>query len=96
MPSQSRTVSPGPDGRSVRTENGQVLRVPDELTERLARYDEDVLEEIVLELAATEDFELSDLPVEDIQSFMDEFAELARKADAEEKSLFIWMHPLLT
>jgi hypothetical protein len=74
----------------------QVLRVPDELTERLARYDEDALEEIVLELAATEDFELSDLPVEDIQSFMDEFAELARKADAEEKSLFIWMHPLLT
>lgn len=29
MPSQSRIVSPGPEGRSVRTEHGQVLRVPD-------------------------------------------------------------------
>jgi hypothetical protein len=29
MPSQSRIVSPGPDERSVRDSNGQVLRVPD-------------------------------------------------------------------
>ena len=74
----------------------QVLRIPDEMTARLARYDEEALEEVVQELAATEDFELSDLAEEDIHTFMEEFAELARKADAEEKTLFIWMHPLLT
>jgi hypothetical protein len=74
----------------------QVLRIPDEMTARLARYDDEALEEVVQELAATEDFELSDLAVEDIQAFMEEFAELARKADAEEKSLFIWLYPLLT
>jgi hypothetical protein len=29
MPHQTRIVAPGPDARSVRTDNGQVLRVPD-------------------------------------------------------------------
>ena len=29
MPTQTRVVSPGPDGQTVRTEGGQVLRVPD-------------------------------------------------------------------
>src|SRR5919112_5165 len=29
MPNENRIVSPGPDGRSVLTANGQVLRVPD-------------------------------------------------------------------
>src|SRR5215212_12264923 len=28
MPTQTRIVSPGPDGRSVRTADGQVLRAP--------------------------------------------------------------------
>ena len=28
MPNQNRIVSPGPDGRSVRTERGEVLRPP--------------------------------------------------------------------
>ena len=74
----------------------QVLRIPDEMTARLARYDDEALEEVVQELAATEDFEQSDLAEEDIHAFMEEFAELSRKADAEEKTLFIWMHPLLT
>ena len=74
----------------------QVLRIPDEMTARLARYDDEALEEVVQELAATEDFEQSDLAEEDIHAFMEEFAELARKADTGEKTLFIWMHPLLT
>ena len=74
----------------------QVMRIPDEFTARLASFGDEALEDVVQELAATEDFELSDLPIEDIQSFMEEFAELARKADAEEKSLFIWLYPLLT
>lgn len=74
----------------------QVLRIPAELTTRLARFDEEALEEVVEELAATEEFELADLPFEDIQAFLEELAELAQKADAEDKSLFIWMHPLLT
>lgn len=74
----------------------QVMRIPDELTVRLASFGDEALEDVVQELAATEDFELSDVPIEDIQSFMEEFAELARRADEEQKSLFIWMHPLLT
>src|SRR4051812_2382653 len=30
MPEQTRIVSPGPDARTVRTERGEVLRVPEE------------------------------------------------------------------
>lgn len=73
-----------------------VLRIPDELTEKLASLDEDTLEIVGEELAATEDFEMSDIPVEEVQSLVAEIAALARIAESQSQTLFIWMHPLLT
>lgn len=73
-----------------------VLRVPDELMEKLASLEEDVIEILGEELAATEDFETSDLPVEEVQSLVAEIATLARVAESQGQALFIWMHPLLT
>jgi hypothetical protein len=73
-----------------------VLRIPDELMEKLASLEEDVLEIVGEELAATEDFEMSDLPVEEVQSLVAEMAALARIAESQGQALFIWMHPLLT
>jgi hypothetical protein len=73
-----------------------VLRIPDELTEKLASLGEDVLEIVGVELAATEDFETSDLPVDEVQSLVAEIAALARIAESQGQALFIWMHPLLT
>lgn len=73
-----------------------VLRIPDELTAKLARLDEDTLEIVGEELAATEVFEMSDLSVEEVQYLVTEFAALARIAESQSQTLFIWMHPLLT
>lgn len=74
----------------------QVLRMPPELTAKLAALDEEAIAAVAHELAASEDFEMSEFPFEDIQSFMEELTELAQKAEAEDNNLFIWMHPLLT
>lgn len=74
----------------------QVLRMPDELTEKLASLDEEALEIVGEELAATEDFELSDLQPEEVVSLVIDLAEVARGAVARGQTLFIWMHPLLT
>jgi hypothetical protein len=73
-----------------------VLRIPDELTEKLASLEEDALEIVGEELAATEDFETSDFPLEEIQALISEMAALARIADSQTQTLFIWMHPLMT
>jgi hypothetical protein len=73
-----------------------VLRIPDELTEKLASLEEDAIEIVGEELAATEDFEMSDLPAEEVQSLVAEIAALARNAESQGQALFIWMHPLLT
>ena len=73
-----------------------VFCIPDELTAKLASLDEDALEYVGEELAACEDFETSGLPVEDIQAWLLELADLARIAESQDQRLFIWMHPLLT
>ncbi len=81
---------------SVGDDGPIVLRVPDELTEKLANLEEDALEIVGEELAATEDFEMSDVPVEQVQSLVAELADVARIAESKNQTLFIWMHPLLT
>lgn len=73
-----------------------VLRIPDETMERLAGLEEEALEIVGEELAATEEFELSNWPVEEIQSLVAEIAALARHAESQGHVMFIWMHPLLT
>ena len=73
-----------------------IFRIPDELTQKLARLEEEALEAVGEELAASEDFETSHVAVEEVQSLLMELADLARIADSQDQHLFIWMHPLLT
>lgn len=77
-------------------EGPMIFRIPDELTEKLASLEEDVLDIVGEELAVTEEFEMSGLPVEEVQSLVADMAELARIAESQGQSLFVWMHPLRT
>jgi hypothetical protein len=73
-----------------------VLRIPDELMEKLAGLEEDALEAVGEELAATEEFEMNDWPAEEVLSLVEQLSELARLADSQGQALFVWMHPLMT
>lgn len=73
-----------------------VLRVPDEVMARLAGLDEEAAEAVGEELAYTVEFEMSNVPFEDVQSLLVELTELARIAESQGQVMFIWMHPLLT
>lgn len=73
-----------------------VLRIPDEVMEKLASLGEEAIERVGEELAATEEFEISGWPTQEVQSLVEELSELARLADSQGQSLYVWMHPLLT
>ena len=73
-----------------------ILRLADELTERLAALDEDRLDDVALELAATEEFEDAGWEDEAIAAMLADLAELARLAESQEQALLVWMHPLRT
>lgn len=80
----------------VSGEGALVLRVADEVLEKLAFLDEDALERVAEELAATEEFEMEQSTAEDVQVLVMDLAELARLAESQGQVLFVWMHPLLT
>jgi len=73
-----------------------VLRFADEAMERLAELDEDALELVADELAATEEYEMEQWETADVQAMVFELADLARLAEAQGQVMFVWMHPLLT
>ncbi|KAB2639983.1 MAG: hypothetical protein DVB25_04670 [Verrucomicrobia bacterium] len=73
-----------------------VVRIPDEVIERLACLEEEALELVGEELAASEEFELNNWSVEEVQAFVIELGDLARLADSQGQALFAWMHPLRT
>lgn len=73
-----------------------VLRMPDEVVEKMALLEEEALELVGEELAATEAFEIHDWSVEEVQAFVAELSELARLADSQGQVIFVWMHPLRT
>jgi hypothetical protein len=77
-------------------EGAIVLRLADELTERLAALDEEALELVAGELAATEEYEMEEWDAEDVQAMVMDLADLARLADSQGQVLFVWIHPLLT
>jgi hypothetical protein len=77
-------------------EGALVLRLADELTERLAEIDEGVLDDVAAELAATEEFESAGWEDEAIAAMLASLVDLARLADAQGQALFVWMHPLRT
>lgn len=82
-------------------EGALVLRLADELTERLAALgaddgEEDALAAIAAELAATEEFESAGWEDDAIAAMLSELSEIARLADAQGQALFVWLHPLRT
>lgn len=78
------------------SEGALVLRLTDELTERLAALDEDSLDDVATELAATEEFEYAGWEGEAITAMLADLAELARLAESQGQALLVWLHPLRT
>lgn len=77
-------------------EGALVLRLSDEATERLANLDEDALDAFAAELNATDEFESAGWEEETVAAMLAALADLARLAEAQGQSLFVWMHPLRT
>lgn len=77
-------------------EGALVLRLADEVMERLVELDDEALGEVAAELAATEEFESEDWEEEEIAAMLSDLGELARLADSQGQALFVWMHPLRT
>ncbi len=77
-------------------EGALVLRIADEMMARLVELDDEPLELVAAELAATEDFESEDWDEEEVIAMLYELGELARRAESEGQELFVWMHPLRT
>lgn len=77
-------------------EGALVLRMADELMDRLARLDEDHIEAVATELAATEEFESEEWREDEILAMLIELAELAQRAESQGQEMFVWMHPLRT
>lgn len=78
------------------SEGAWVLRIADEVTEKLGAFDEDALAEVAAELAATEAFEQEGWPEEAIADMLVQLADLARLAEAQGQVLLAWLHPLRT
>lgn len=77
-------------------EGALVLRLADHLTGRLATLDEDSLEDVAMELAATEEFEYAGWESEAIAAMLADLADLARLAESQGQALLVWLHPLKT
>ena len=73
-------------------EGAIVLRIADEVLDRLVNVDEEALDEIAAELAASEAFEMN--AEDEVYALVMELADLARLADAQGQVLYVWMHPL--
>jgi len=80
----------------VADEGAVVLRIADEVMERLASLDEEALELVAEELAATEEYEMEQWDAAEVQAMVFELGDLARLAESQGQVLFVWMHPLLT
>lgn len=80
----------------VGIEGAMVLRLADEVVDKLATLDEDALGAVAEELAATEEFEMEQWDTDEVQDMVLELAELAQLAQSQEQTLFVWIHPLLT
>jgi hypothetical protein len=77
-------------------EGALVLRLADEVVARLVELDEDALDAVAAELAATEAFESAGWEDESIAAMLMALVDLARLAESQGQSLFVWMHPLRT
>jgi hypothetical protein len=77
-------------------EGALVLRLPDVVADKLAGFEEEALEQVGEELAATEEFEMNSWPLEEVQSLVVQLGDLARLAESQGQIMLVWMHPLRT
>jgi hypothetical protein len=77
-------------------EGALVLRLADEVMERLVELEDEAIDAVAAELAATEEFEYANWEDEAIAAMLMALAELARLAESQGQALFVWMHPLRT
>ena len=75
-------------------EGAVVLRLADEVMARLAELDEEPIEQIAVELAATEEFESEAWEEGVLAALLAELDDLARLAESQGQALFVWIHPL--
>ena len=68
-----------------------VLRIPDDSFEKLATLDEQALEDVAGELAATDEFEKQEWSAESVLALLSELAELAQLAESQGQALFAWI-----
>ena len=69
-----------------------VLRIADELLEKLTELDEEAMENVASELAATDEFESEEWHAEDVLAQLTALAELAQLAESQGQVLFVWMY----
>jgi hypothetical protein len=68
-----------------------VVRIPDDSFEKLATLDEQALEDVAGELAATDEFEKQEWSAESVLALLSELAELAQLAESQGQGLFVWI-----
>ncbi len=77
-------------------EGALVLRLADAVVARLAALDEDALDAVAGELAATEEFEQAGWEDAAIADMLAALADLARLAESQGQVLVVSLHPLRT
>lgn len=73
-----------------------ILRLADAVAEHLAGLEEEAIDAVAVELAATEEFEDAGWETAAIAEMLAALADLARIAEAQGQALFVWLHPLRT
>lgn len=68
-----------------------VLRIAGEMLEELALLDEEALENVSGELAATEIYESEGIEPDDLLASLTALAELAQLAESQGQELFVWI-----
>lgn len=71
-----------------------VLRISDEVLEKLTAFDDDALAQLAEELAASEVFEIAQWGTAEVHALLLELSGLARLAESQGQVLFVWMHPV--
>lgn len=77
-------------------EGALVMRIADQVIDKLATLDEDALSRVAEELSATEEFEFEQWDTEEVEDTVMALAELAQLAQSQEQVLFVWMYSVLT
>jgi hypothetical protein len=70
-----------------------LMQLPGETVQQLARFEEEALDQVGEELAATEAFEADGWPVDEVMKLVIELADLAGVARAQGRAMFVWMLP---